>query len=240
VVFLWVLRNKKLNQKTLFNHMNVKIEQSWKKYLAPEFEKFYFKQLVNFIKNEYASKIIYPKGTEIFNAFNKTPFDKIKVVILGQDPYNKPNQANGLCFSVNEGVLLPPSLQNIYKEIKTDLGIVTPNSGNLERWAKQGVLLLNTTLTVQAYKAGSHQQKGWEKFTDAVINTIAKLKQHVVFILWGSYAKRKESLIQVHKNFVIKSTHPSPLSAYKGFFGSKPFSKTNDYLFNTGQTPIVW
>lgn len=220
--------------------MDIIIEQSWKKHLNSEFEKPYFKQLVNFIKNEYALKTIYPKGKKIFNAFNKTPFDKIKVVILGQDPYPKPDQANGLCFSVNEGIALPSSLKNIYREIQTDLKIEPPISGNLERWALQGVLLLNNTLTVQAYKAGSHQQKGWEKFTDTVICTIAKKKQNIVFILWGSYAHKKELFIPSYNNLILKSTHPSPFSAHKGFFGSKPFSKTNNYLTSTGQTPIIW
>jgi uracil-DNA glycosylase len=173
--------------------MNVKIEQSWRKYLVPEFEKPYFKQLVEFIKNEYASKIIYPKGNKIFSAFDKTPLDRVKVVILGQDPYHEPGQANGLCFSVNEGIPLPPSLQNIYKEVKDDIGIVSSTSGNLERWSEQGVLLLNATLTVQAHKAGSHQKKGWEKFTDAIIHIILKEKQHIVFILWGTYAQKKGS-----------------------------------------------
>lgn len=220
--------------------MNVKIEQSWKEYLAFEFDKQYFKQLVKFIKNEYASKTIYPKGNKIFNAFDKTPFDAVKVVILGQDPYHEPYQANGLCFSVNEGVSLPPSLQNIYKEIQDDLGIIPPTSGNLERWSEQGVLLLNSILTVQVHMAGSHQQKGWEEFTDAIIRIIAKEKQHVVFILWGSYAQKKGAFIPSDRHFILKSAHPSPFSANKGFFGSKPFSKTNNYLIKTGQTPIVW
>jgi uracil-DNA glycosylase len=220
--------------------MNVKIEQSWKEQLISEFEKPYFVRLVHFIKNEYATKTIYPKGSQIFNAFDKTPFDKVKVVILGQDPYHEPGQAHGLCFSVNEGIPLPPSLQNIYKEIHDDLGVVSPASGNLERWAEQGVLLLNAILTVQAHRAGSHQQKGWEEFTDAVIHKIAEEKQRIVFILWGAYAQKKGSFIDPYKHFVIQSAHPSPLSAYRGFFGSKPFSKTNDYLARTGQTPIRW
>lgn len=220
--------------------MNVKIEQSWRKYLVPEFEKPYFKQLVEFIKNEYASKIIYPKGNKIFSAFDKTPLDRVKVVILGQDPYHEPGQANGLCFSVNEGIPLPPSLQNIYKEVKDDIGIVSSTSGNLERWSEQGVLLLNATLTVQAHKAGSHQKKGWEKFTDAIIHIILKEKQHIVFILWGTYAQKKGAFIPSDKHLILKSAHPSPFSANKGFFGSKPFSKTNDYLKKTGQTIITW
>ncbi|MCL1938536.1 MAG: uracil-DNA glycosylase [Candidatus Azobacteroides sp.] len=220
--------------------MNVKIEPSWNERLVSEFEKPYFLHLVHFVKDEYASKTIYPKGNQIFNAFDKTPFDKVKVVILGQDPYHEPGQAHGLCFSVNEGIPLPPSLQNIYKELQSDLGVVSPPSGNLERWAEQGVLLLNATLTVEAHRAGSHQQKGWEEFTDAVIHKIAEEKQHVVFILWGAYAQKKGSFIDPQKHFVIQSAHPSPLSAYRGFFGSKPFSKTNDYLIKTGQTPIQW
>ena len=220
--------------------MNVKIEPSWKEQLSSEFEKPYFVRLVDFVKNEYAAKTIYPKGSQIFNAFDKTPFDRVKVVILGQDPYHEPGQAHGLCFSVNDGIPLPPSLQNIYKEIQDDLGIVPPASGNLERWAEQGVLLLNATLTVQAHRAGSHQQKGWEEFTDLVIHKIAEEKRHIVFILWGAYAQKKGSFIDPSKHCVIQSAHPSPLSAYRGFFGSKPFSKTNDYLIRTGQTPVRW
>ena len=220
--------------------MDVKIEQSWKEYLVSEFEKPYFLNLVNFVKNEYATKTIYPKGSQIFNAFEKTPFDNVKVVVLGQDPYHEPQQAHGLCFSVNDGIPLPPSLQNIYKELREDLGINPPASGNLERWAEQGVLLLNATLTVQAHRAGSHQQKGWEEFTDAVIHKIAEEKEHIVFILWGSYAQKKGSFIDPSKHLILKSAHPSPLSSYRGFFGSKPFSKANDYLTKIGKTPIQW
>lgn len=220
--------------------MEVKIESSWKSRLATEFEKPYFDELVHFVKKEYSTQKVYPKGNEIFNAFEKTPFDNVKVVILGQDPYHEPGQAHGLCFSVNDGIPLPPSLQNIYKELNDDLNIKTPSSGNLERWAEQGVLLLNATLTVRAHRAGSHQQKGWEEFTDAVIHKIAEEKEHVVFILWGSYAQKKGSFIDPSKHLVIKSPHPSPLSSYRGFFGSKPFSKTNQYLQQTGQIPINW
>ncbi|MDR0865935.1 MAG: uracil-DNA glycosylase [Candidatus Symbiothrix sp.] len=220
--------------------MVVKIEQSWNERLAPEFEKSYFSDLVHFVKNEYATKTIYPKGNKIFNAFDKTPFDKVKVVILGQDPYHEPGQAHGLCFSVNDGIMLPPSLQNIYQELREDLGITPAASGNLERWAEQGVLLLNATLTVQAHRAGSHQQKGWEEFTDAVVHKIAEEKEHVVFILWGSYAQKKGAFIDPFKHLILKSAHPSPLSSYRGFFGSKPFSKTNEYLIKTGQAPIQW
>ena len=220
--------------------MDVKIEQSWKEKLVSEFEKVYFSDLVQFVKDEYATKTVYPPGNRIFNAFDQTPFDRVKVVILGQDPYHEPGQAHGLCFSVNDGIPLPPSLQNIYKELQDDLGIISPASGNLERWAKQGVLLLNATLTVQAHRAGSHQNKGWEAFTDTVIHKIAGEKEHVVFILWGSYAQKKGSFINPYKHLVIQSAHPSPLSVYRGFFGSKPFSKTNEYLVRTGQTPIQW
>ncbi|MDH8700860.1 uracil-DNA glycosylase [Dysgonomonadaceae bacterium PH5-43] len=220
--------------------MEVKIEQSWKERLINEFNKPYFELLVSFVKREYSTKTIYPKGDKIFNAFDKTPFDKVKVVILGQDPYHEPNQAHGLCFSVNDGVQIPPSLVNIYKELRDDLGIEASASGNLERWAKQGVLLLNATLTVQAHKAGSHQNKGWEEFTDAVIHKIAEEKSNVVFILWGAYAQKKGSFINPSKHLVIKSAHPSPLSAYRGFFGSKPFSKTNEYLIKTNQETISW
>ena len=220
--------------------MEVKLEQSWKERLATEFEKPYFSNLVDFVKSEYATQTVYPKGAQIFNAFDKTPFDKVKVVILGQDPYHGPGQAHGLCFSVNEGIALPPSLRNIYKEIQTDLGIAPPSSGNLERWAEQGVLLLNATLTVRAHQAGSHQNKGWEEFTDAVIHKIAEEKKQVVFILWGSYAQKKGGFINSSENLILKSPHPSPLSAHQGFFGNKHFSKTNEYLISTNQTPIQW
>ena len=220
--------------------MDVKIEQSWKERMASEFEKPYFRTLTDFVRQEYATNRIYPKGSQIFNAFDKTPFDRIKVVILGQDPYHEPGQAHGLCFSVNDGVDLPPSLQNIYKELEDDLGIPPQTSGNLERWAEQGVLLLNATLTVRAHQAGSHQQKGWEEFTDTVIHRVAEEKEHVVFILWGAYAQKKGSFIDPFKHLILKSPHPSPLSVYRGFFGSKPFSKTNQYLTQTGQTPVQW
>ena len=220
--------------------MDVKIEQSWKEKLVSEFEKPYFSDLVQFVKNEYATKTVYPQGNRIFNAFDQTPFDRVKVVILGQDPYHEPGQAHGLCFSVNDGIPLPPSLQNIYKELQDDLGIIPSASGNLERWAKQGVLLLNATLTVQAHRAGSHQNKGWEAFTDAVIHKIADEKEHIVFILWGAYAQKKGAFINPYKHLVIQSAHPSPLSVYRGFFGSKPFSKTNEYLERMGQIPIQW
>jgi uracil-DNA glycosylase len=219
---------------------DVRIEQSWKARLASEFEKPYFQSLIDFVKQEYATQRIYPQGSLIFNAFDKTAFDKVKVVILGQDPYHEPGQAHGLCFSVNEGIALPPSLQNIYKELAADLNIPPYTSGNLERWAEQGVLLLNATLTVRAHQAGSHQQRGWEEFTDAVIHQIAEEKENVVFILWGSYAQKKGAFIDPFKHLVLKSAHPSPLSSYRGFFGSKPFSKANDYLIKTGQKPVQW
>lgn len=220
--------------------VDVKIEQSWKEQLASEFTKPYFKALTDFVKQEYASTRIYPKGSQIFNAFEKTPFDKVKVVILGQDPYHEPGQAHGLCFSVNDGIALPPSLQNIYKELQADLGIPPQASGNLERWAEQGVLLLNATLTVRAHQAGSHQNKGWEEFTDAVIHKIAEEKDHVVFILWGAYAQRKGGFIDPQKHLIIKSAHPSPFAVHRGFFGSRPFGKTNGYLVRTGQAPVEW
>ncbi|KAA6301716.1 MAG: Uracil-DNA glycosylase [Candidatus Ordinivivax streblomastigis] len=220
--------------------MDVKMEASWKAHLASEFEKPYFSTLVDFVKRDYSTHVIYPKGNQIFNAFDKTPFDQVKVVILGQDPYHEPGQANGLCFSVNDGIPLPPSLQNIYKELQDDLGITPAASGNLARWAEQGVLLLNATLTVQAHQAGSHQNKGWEEFTDAVIHALAEQKEHIVYILWGSYAQRKGAFINPAKNRILKSAHPSPLSAYRGFFGSKPFSAANAYLVQQGGSPINW
>ncbi len=220
--------------------MDVKIEESWKEQLKEEFAKPYFKNLVDFVREEYASKRVFPKGSQIFNAFDKTSFDDVKVVILGQDPYHGERQANGLSFSVNDGVSLPPSLRNIYKELQDDLGIAPKASGNLEHWAKQGVLLLNATLTVIAHKAGSHQNKGWEIFTDAVIHKLAQEKENIVFILWGSYAQKKGAFVDSQKHFVIKSPHPSPLSPLKGFFGSKPFSKTNNYLIQKGKEAIHW
>ena len=220
--------------------MNVQIEESWKAHLQPEFEKDYFCTLTNFVREEYGKCTIYPPGKLIFNAFNLCPFDKVKVVIIGQDPYHGPGQAHGLCFSVNDGVPFPPSLLNIFKEIKSDIGIDAPPTGNLTRWAEQGVLLLNATLTVRAHQAGSHQNKGWEEFTDAVIHRLAEERNHIVYILWGSYAQRKGAFIDSSRNLVLKSAHPSPLSAYRGFFGNGHFSKANDYLIATGQTPIEW
>lgn len=220
--------------------MDVKIEPSWKAVLKEEFEKPYFEYLVNFVKSEYKTHTVYPPGNRIFSAFDFTPFDEVKVVIIGQDPYHGPNQANGLCFSVADGVRQPPSLQNIFKELYDDLGVSVPASGNLERWAKQGVLLLNATLTVRASQAGSHQNKGWETFTDAVIQKLSDEKENLVFILWGAYAQKKGSIIDTAKHFIIKSTHPSPFSAHNGFFGSKPFSKTNAYLKKENMQEINW
>lgn len=220
--------------------MDVKIEESWKRALKEEFEKPYFAQLIQFVKTEYRSQKIYPPGSKIFSAFDRTPFEEVKVVILGQDPYHGPGQANGLCFSVSDGISFPPSLVNIFKELNEDTGGETPKSGNLERWADQGILLLNATLTVRASQAGSHQNKGWEEFTDAAVRKLAAEKSGLVYILWGSYAQRKGSMINTSENLVIRSPHPSPLSAYRGFFGSKPFSRTNEYLRNLGKEEIKW
>jgi len=221
--------------------MEVKIEESWKKVLQKEFDEKYFEDLIFFVKEEYKKSTVYPPAKFIFNAFNLTSFDKVKVVILGQDPYHEVNQANGLAFSVNDSITTPPSLVNIYKEIESDLGQKTKNkNGNLENWAKQGVLMLNATLTVQAHLAGSHQNKGWEKFTDAVVKILSEQKENLVFILWGNYAQKKGSVINESKHLVIKSAHPSPLSAYSGFFGSKPFSQTNAYLIFNNKEPINW
>ena len=221
--------------------MQVAIHPSWKEILQEEFEKDYFKQLTAFVKEEYTRHTCYPKGSHIFSAFDHCPFDQVKVVIIGQDPYHGPNQANGLCFSVNDGIKHPPSLINIFREIKDDLGTSVPESGNLERWAKQGVLLLNATLTVQAHQAGSHQKKGWETFTDAVIQAVSDRKENVVFLLWGGYAKRKGKIINTSKHHVLTSGHPSPLSANKGhWFGNKHFSKTNRFLEENGEAAISW
>ena len=220
--------------------MQVKIEKSWQEVLQTEFDKPYFENLVGFVKQEYASNTIFPPAGQIFNAFNTCPFNNVKVVILGQDPYHGPGQAHGLCFSVNDGIQFPPSLQNIFKEITSDLGIPAPKTGNLTRWAEQGVLLLNATLTVRASQAGSHQGKGWEEFTDAVIKTISEKAENVVFILWGSYAIKKKSLINASKHCILTAPHPSPLSSYRGFFGCKHFSQTNTYLTSKGKQPIEW
>jgi uracil-DNA glycosylase len=220
--------------------MDVKIAESWKVRLAEEFSKNYFLELVDFVKTEYSNHIVFPKGQQIFSAFNRCSFDDLKVVIIGQDPYHGDGQANGLCFSVNDGTKMPPSLVNIFKEIKEDVGKEFPASGNLERWASQGVLLLNATLTVRAQNPGSHQNKGWELFTDAVIKTISDQKEGVVFLLWGAYAQRKGEIIDGNKHKILSSAHPSPFAANRGFFGNKHFSLTNTYLENKGLQPIDW
>ena len=221
--------------------MEVKIEQTWKDALAGEFEKPYFASLVRFLREEKAAgKKIYPPGSQIFRAFDLTPLPQVRVVILGQDPYHGPGQAHGLCFSVNEGVPNPPSLQNIFKEIQSDLGKPLPANGDLTRWANQGVLLLNATLTVQAHQAGSHQRRGWETFTDAAIRILAEEREHIVFILWGAYAQKKGAFIDRNKHLVLTSAHPSPLSAYNGFFGNRHFSRANEYLSAHGVAPIEW
>lgn len=221
--------------------MEVKIENSWKEQLKEEFDKDYFKKLADFVKTEYETQTIFPLGKDIFKAFDKCSFEDVKVVLLGQDPYHGAGQANGLCFSVSDEIKkIPPSLKNIFKEINADLGKEIPTNGNLERWAEQGVLLLNATLTVRESSAGSHQKKGWEQFTDAVIKAVNDQSENVVFILWGSYAHKKGAIIDDQKHHVIKSAHPSPLSARNGFFGSQPFSKTNTYLESLGKEPINW
>lgn len=218
----------------------VRIAQDWKEVLNEEFSKPYFEELVEFVKAEYASGPVYPAGGNIFRAFDKCPFDKIKVVIIGQDPYHGPGQANGLCFSVGRGVQFPPSLQNIFKEIYSDIGTPIPETGELDRWAEQGVLLLNSVLTVRAHQAASHAGRGWEKFTDAVVRAIAERKDKVVYMLWGSYAQKKGAIADPNNNLILKAVHPSPLSAYRGFFGCKHFSEANRYLESVGKTPIVW
>lgn len=220
--------------------MPIKIDSSWEDVLKDEFEKPYFKALTEFIKQEYSTKTVYPPGPFIFKAFNECPFDKLKVVILGQDPYHTPGVANGLSFSANPDKKVPPSLQNIYKELNADLGVPISTNPDLTKWAEQGVLLLNATLTVVQGQAGSHQGKGWEEFTNKVIEIISSKKENMVFILWGAYAQKKEVLVDSTKHLVIKSPHPSPFSAHNGFFGSKPFSKTNSYLKHKGLTPINW
>lgn len=219
--------------------MKVRIHDSWKEALHGEFEKTYFKELTDFVRGEYKLGAVYPAPKNIFRALDLCAFNKVKVVILGQDPYHGPGQANGLSFAVPEGTSLPPSLQNIFKEMESDVG-ARPASGNLEHWAKQGVLLLNATLTVLPGLAGSHQKKGWEKFTDAIIQAISDQKEHVVFILWGRYAQDKGSMIDTRKHLILKSVHPSPLSAHRGFFGSKPFSQTNAFLMRHHHIPIEW
>lgn len=220
--------------------VNPKIEESWKKVLFEEFKKPYFETLKTFLVEEKKSHTIYPSGANIFAAFEHTPFENVEVVILGQDPYHGAGQAHGLSFSVQDGVPHPPSLQNIFKELKDDLGCTIPKSGNLTSWAKQGVFLLNTVLTVRASEANSHRNQGWENFTDAVIKLLSTQKEHLVFILWGSPAGAKASLIDGKKHLILRAPHPSPLSSYRGFFGSKPFSKSNEYLSSKGKKPIDW
>jgi uracil-DNA glycosylase len=220
--------------------MDVKMEPSWKMRLAGEFEKDYFVKLTDFVRQEYRQATVYPSGPNIFNAFAHCPFDRVKVVIIGQDPYHEPGQAHGLCFSVQDGTPFPPSLQNIFKEITDDLGRPRPTSGDLTRWADQGVLLLNATLTVRAHRAGSHQGHGWETFTDAAIRCLNAERQHLVYMLWGAYAQKKGASIDTSRNLVLTSPHPSPLSAHRGFFGNRHFSRANDYLVALGESPIDW
>ena len=227
----------------LFNNltqMDVKIDESWKRHIGAEFDKPYFAALAAFVHDEYRRGTCYPPGKLIFNAFNLCPFDKVKVVIIGQDPYHEPGQAQGLCFSVNDGVPFPPSLVNIFKEIQDDLGTPAPQSGSLVRWAEQGVLLLNATLTVRAHAAGSHQRRGWEEFTDAVIKTLSADRDNLVFILWGSYAGGKAQLIDQSRHLILRSAHPSPLSAHRGFFGNHHFRLATQYLAQYGKEPIKW
>lgn len=220
--------------------MEVKIASDWRDILAPEFEKPYFEELTHFVRDEYAAHRVYPRGSNIFRAFDKCPFDKLKVVIIGQDPYHGPGQAHGLCFSVADGVPFPPSLQNIFKEVHTDTGAEIPLSGNLDRWAEQGVLLLNAVLTVREHEAASHAGRGWETFTDAVVRAVAERKEGVVYMLWGSYAQRKGAIADPSRNLILKAVHPSPLSAYRGFLGCRHFSQANAYLESIGQEPIKW
>ena len=220
--------------------MNVQIEESWKQRLAPEFEKDYFVRLTDFVRSEYQTTTIYPPGKLIFNAFNLCPFDKIKVVIIGQDPYHNVGQAHGLCFSVKPGIETPPSLVNIYKELQSDMGCYIPDNGHLTKWAEQGVLLLNTVLTVRAHQANSHRGIGWETFTDAVISALNKEDRPIVFLLWGAPAQKKKQMLNNPKHLILEAPHPSPLSAYRGFFGCRHFSKTNAFLERNGLSPIDW
>ena len=220
--------------------MDVKIAQDWKEILQPEFDKPYFRELTDFIRQEYASRRIFPRAGNIFRAFDKCPFDKLKVVIIGQDPYHGEGQANGLCFSVADGIPFPPSLQNIFQEVSSDLNRPVPASGNLDRWAEQGVLLLNAVLTVRAHEAASHAGRGWETFTDAVVRAIAERKQGIVYLLWGSYAQRKGAIADPAHNCILKAVHPSPLSAYRGFIGCRHFSQANAYLRSQGKAEIEW
>ncbi|MEL6558601.1 MAG: uracil-DNA glycosylase [Bacteroidota bacterium] len=220
--------------------MDVKIESGWKKELQQEFDKEYFAGLTSFVRDEYRQYTVFPPGKEMFAAFDYCPFDQTKVIILGQDPYHGPGQANGLCFSVKPGVRMPPSLQNIFKEVKDDIGKDLPENGSLERWAKQGILLLNATLTVRQSSPGSHQGRGWEEFTDAVVSILSEKKESLVFLLWGAYAQRKGEIIDKSKHQVLASAHPSPFAAHRGFFGNRHFSKTNEYLVQKGFDPIEW
>jgi uracil-DNA glycosylase len=220
--------------------MDVRIENSWKAQLSDEFDKPYFQSLTSFVKSEYRTHKIYPPGPLIFNAFNHCSFENVSVVIVGQDPYHGEGQANGLCFSVNDGIRHPPSLQNIFKELNNDVDKAIPNSGNLEKWADQGILLLNATLTVRAHVAGSHQKHGWEQFTDSVLKIVSEKKTGIVFLLWGAYAQNKGNFIDQEKHMVLKAAHPSPFSAHNGFFGCKHFSKTNQYLHSMGLRTINW
>lgn len=222
------------------NNKPVQIESSWKEKLQASFQSESFTNLIKFLKEEKKNYVVYPPGKHIFSAFNLCPFDKVNVVIIGQDPYHGPNQANGLCFSVADGIKPPPSLQNIFKEIKQDLGLEIPSSGNLEHWAEQGVLMLNATLTVRAKQAGSHQKKGWEEFTDNTILTLSEKKENLVFLLWGRFAQNKAQLIDSENHHILKAPHPSPFSAHSGFFGCKHFSKTNEILNRLGKNQIKW
>lgn len=220
--------------------MKVRIEESWRTQLSSEFETAYFSDLVEFVRQEYAQGVCYPPGSMIFNAFNQTPFNDVRVVILGQDPYHGPGQAHGLCFSVNDGVAFPPSLRNIFQEVHSQTGVPVPMSGNLTRWAKQGVFLLNTCLSVRQHQAFSHSGRGWETFTDAVIRRLSAQREHLVFLLWGAPAGKKAALIDTSRHLVLQSAHPSPLSAYRGFFGNNHFNICNQYLQQHGQQPILW
>ena len=220
--------------------MDVRIEQSWKSQLAAEWDKQYFINLTSFVREQYSTRTVFPPASKIFAAFDACPFDTVKVIILGQDPYHDVGQANGLCFSVSPGIPMPPSLVNIFREIHDDTGAEIPSDGDLSRWAKQGVLLLNSTLTVEAHRAGSHQGRGWEEFTDEGVMRLAKDREHLVFMLWGSYAIKKGAFIDRSRHMVLTSPHPSPLSAYRGFFGNHHFSQANAYLSSHGQTPIIW
>ena len=222
------------------NPKPVQIESSWKEKLRDDFQSESFNRLKKFLKSEKKTQIVYPAGNNIFSAFNLCPFDSVKVIIIGQDPYHGPKQADGLCFSVSDGVKLPPSLQNIFKELKDDLDIEIPSSGNLEHWAEQGVLMLNTILTVRVGQAGSHQKKGWEEFTDNVIRTLSEEKQDLIFLLWGRFAQNKVQIIDINKHYILTAAHPSPFSAHSGFFGCKHFSKTNEILKKANQKPIKW